>query len=107
MHPGMDETGVDDPARPKAVSKSSLLMSETLNRCGATAIRSPGVEVPIGRWMLWAKKAGLAVLDQGLFTGSHFIINVLLARWLEPAQYGAFAVRTRCFCSSAPSTPRS
>jgi O-antigen/teichoic acid export membrane protein len=83
----------------KAVSKGSLLMSETLNRRGAsaTAIRSLGVEVPIGRWMLWAKKAGLAVLDQGLFTGSHFIINVLLARWLEPAQYGAFAVSYSVF----------
>ena len=32
------------------------------------------------------------VLDQGLFAGSNFAVNVLLARWLVPDAYGAFAV---------------
>lgn len=40
----------------------------------------------------WARKGGLAVLDQGLISGSNFVISVLLARWLMPDQYGAYAV---------------
>ena len=35
---------------------------------------------------------GLAVLGQGLFAGSNFLVNVLLARWLTPEQYGGFAL---------------
>jgi O-antigen/teichoic acid export membrane protein len=34
----------------------------------------------------------LAILDQGLISGSNFIISILLARWLMPDQYGAYAV---------------
>ncbi len=45
----------------------------------------------------WTKKSSLAVLDQGLFAGAHFILNILLARWLEPAQYGAFALAYSVF----------
>lgn len=83
---------------PQPAVESSPPMSESLNRPGATVVRLPGIDhLPIGRWLLRARKAGLAVLDQGLFTGSHFIINVLLARWLEPAQYGAFAVSYAVF----------
>lgn len=33
-----------------------------------------------------------AVLDQGLYGASNFLINILLARWLEPLSYGAFAL---------------
>jgi O-antigen/teichoic acid export membrane protein len=32
-----------------------------------------------------------AIADQGLFTGTTFAVNLLLARWLTVAQYGAFA----------------
>jgi O-antigen/teichoic acid export membrane protein len=45
----------------------------------------------------WAKKGGLAVLDQGLFSGANFLVNILLARWLAPEQYGAFAVALSIF----------
>ena len=38
-----------------------------------------------------------AVLDQGLFAVSNFVLNVLLARWLTPADYGAFAVAFALF----------
>lgn len=38
------------------------------------------------------QKGGLAILDQGLFAGTNFLANVLLARWLEPAEYGVFAI---------------
>jgi O-antigen/teichoic acid export membrane protein len=40
----------------------------------------------------WLGKGLLAVLDQGLVSGSNFLISVLLARWLVPQQYGAYAL---------------
>lgn len=40
----------------------------------------------------WGSKGGLAILDQGLISGSNFLISILLARWLMPNQYGAYAV---------------
>jgi O-antigen/teichoic acid export membrane protein len=40
----------------------------------------------------WARKGGLAILDQALISGSNFVISILLARWLMPDQYGAYAV---------------
>ena len=32
-----------------------------------------------------------AIIDQGIFSGGNFIINILLARWLLPEEYGAYA----------------
>ena len=40
----------------------------------------------------WAKKGLTAVADQALFAGSNFVVNILLARSLPPADYGAFAI---------------
>jgi O-antigen/teichoic acid export membrane protein len=40
----------------------------------------------------WGSKGGLAILDQGLISGSNFMVSILLARWLMPDQYGAYAV---------------
>ncbi len=45
----------------------------------------------------WAAKGGLAVLDQGLISGSNFLIGILLARWLVPDQYGAYALAFSIF----------
>jgi O-antigen/teichoic acid export membrane protein len=44
------------------------------------------------RLLPFARNGGLSILDQGLISGSNFLISVLLARWLIPAQYGAYAV---------------
>ena len=44
------------------------------------------------RLIPWARKGGLAILDQGLISGSNFVISILLARWLMPDRYGAYAV---------------
>lgn len=64
----------------------------------ASSIGSPetGAEIDrgsraskVGRW---ATKGGLAILDQGLISGSNFLIGILLARWLVPAEYGAFSL---------------
>lgn len=44
------------------------------------------------RILAFAKKGGFALMDQALFSGANFLLNILLARFLEPAQYGAYAV---------------
>ena len=48
-------------------------------------------------FLSWLKKGSLAVIDQGLFSGANFIVNILLARWLTPEEYGAFAVAMSVF----------
>ncbi|RKX69972.1 hypothetical protein DRP53_06530 [candidate division WOR-3 bacterium] len=45
----------------------------------------------------WVKRGGFAILDQGLFSGANFLVNILLARWLTRTQYGAFAVALSIF----------
>jgi len=44
-----------------------------------------------------ATTGSLAILGQALFAGANFLANVLLARWLTPDQYGAFALAYACF----------
>ncbi len=39
----------------------------------------------------------IALLDQGLISGSNFVIAVLLARWLSPQQYGSYALAFEIF----------
>lgn len=45
----------------------------------------------------WIAKGGLAILDQGLISGSNFAISIALARWLVPGQYGAFSLAFSVF----------
>ena len=49
----------------------------------------------------WIHKSVLAVMDQGLVSGSNFLIGVLLARWLAPEQFGAYALAFSLFLSLA------
>ncbi len=49
------------------------------------------------RWLPWVGKGSLAVLDQGLISGSNFLIGILLARWLAPGAYGAYALAFSIF----------
>jgi hypothetical protein len=46
----------------------------------------------IKRMRSWGLRGRLAILDQGAFSGSNFILNILLARWLTQEDYGAFSV---------------
>jgi O-antigen/teichoic acid export membrane protein len=48
------------------------------------------VELGWGRVRRWGSQGFWAVVDQALFAGSNVIVNVLLARWLLQAEYGAF-----------------
>jgi len=45
----------------------------------------------------WLSKAVLAVMDQGLISGSNFVMGILLARWLSAEQYGAYALAFSIF----------
>ncbi len=56
-----------------------------------------GLRASLTAWLPWVAKGSLAVLDQGLFASSNFLLSVLLARWLAPADYGAFALAYSVF----------
>lgn len=51
-----------------------------------------------GKSTVWAKlkkwgiKGGAAILDQGIFSGSNFVFNILLARRLTQEEYGIFSM---------------
>ncbi len=49
------------------------------------------------KFLPWVMKGGLALLDYGLFSGSNFLLGILLARWLSPEQYGAYALAFSIF----------
>lgn len=49
------------------------------------------------RFIPWVTKGGLAILDYGLFSGSNFLLGILLARWMAPEQYGAYALAFSIF----------
>jgi O-antigen/teichoic acid export membrane protein len=42
--------------------------------------------------MKWVRNGIWAILDQGLFALSNFLINLFLARWLTPSEYGSFSI---------------
>lgn len=46
----------------------------------------------IEKFFPWMTKGGLALLDFGLYSGSNFLLGILLARWMAPEQYGAYAL---------------
>ena len=45
-----------------------------------------------GEKIPWLRKGATAFADQGLFAASGFLVNILLARWLPPEQYGGYAL---------------
>jgi O-antigen/teichoic acid export membrane protein len=45
-----------------------------------------------GKVRAWGMKSALSLVDQALTSAGSFGVNVLLARWMSPNQYGAFAV---------------
>jgi len=44
------------------------------------------------KFLPWVTKGGLALLDYGLYSGSNFLLGILLARWMAPEEYGAYAL---------------
>lgn len=45
----------------------------------------------------WLLKGGLAIADQGLISGSNFVLSILLARYLGADQYGTYALAFSTF----------
>jgi O-antigen/teichoic acid export membrane protein/thymidylate kinase len=45
----------------------------------------------------WVLKGSLAIADQGLISGSNFVLSILLARYLGADQYGAYALAFSTF----------
>ena len=43
----------------------------------------------LGEWVL---KGGLSILDLVIYSGSMFLVSVLLARWMSVENYGIFAL---------------
>ncbi len=63
----------------------------------AAAIAAPAPPADSSALTRWLRRDGFAILDQALFYGANFVANVLLARWLGPSAYGAFAVGLSIF----------
>jgi O-antigen/teichoic acid export membrane protein len=55
-------------------------------------LQKPKSERSFRKFLSWGTKGGLAILDYGLISGSNFVLGVLLARWLSPREYGAYAL---------------
>lgn len=53
---------------------------------------SPAAPVRPSALARWLGQGAWTVLDQGLFAGTNFLLNVLLARWLAPDAYGSFTL---------------
>ena len=79
--PTPEEIGTNARVSTNLLSPTSVENLPTVDRTSAR-----------GNLVSWTMKGGLAVLDQGLVTGSNFVVNILLARWLPPEAYGAYAV---------------
>jgi O-antigen/teichoic acid export membrane protein len=83
----------DDLAGPASDIGTSLTrmtrrpLSEPVAPCA-----DPGLALSFGWPSLrrWSSRGLWAVVDQALFAGSNLLVNVLLARWLPQADYGAF-----------------
>jgi O-antigen/teichoic acid export membrane protein len=45
----------------------------------------------------WIARGGASIADQTMLAGGNFLVNVLLGRWLEPVQYGAFVLAYSLF----------
>jgi O-antigen/teichoic acid export membrane protein len=57
-----------------------------MSQTQASAINTHSIRI-----RFWFGRGFWAVADQALFAGSNFVVGVLLARWLEPAAFGAFS----------------
>jgi len=45
----------------------------------------------------WGVKSGVSIVDQAVFSGSSFLLSLLLARWLSPGEYGTYAIAFSIF----------
>jgi O-antigen/teichoic acid export membrane protein len=58
----------------------------------AVAERAVGLLVTAAKLRIWGWRSAMSLVDQGLTSGAGLAVNLLLARWMAPEVYGAFAV---------------
>jgi O-antigen/teichoic acid export membrane protein len=58
----------------------------------AVAERAVGLLLTPAKLRVWGWRSAMSLVDQGLTSGAGFAVNLLLARWMSPEEYGAFAV---------------
>ena len=68
-----------------------------VERSGPPVDTSAPLQFTAERLRVWGARAAFSLVDQGLFSGAGFLVNLLLARWLVPESYGAFAVAFAAF----------
>ena len=75
-----------------------FLFHVALQLLGLSRASSPPDAVPQPpSWRRWQTRVVWSVVDQGLISGSQFLLNILIARWVPPAEYGLFAVAYAAF----------
>lgn len=100
---GFDQWEQISSSKPGAIGLSGLfLWPEVANMMSAETHKSTVEKPPSYTYIAklkrcsgllsWAQKGFLAILDQALFSGANFLVNILLARWLMLEEYGAFSV---------------
>ena len=58
----------------------------------AVAERALGLLLTPAKLRVWGWRSAVSLVDQGLTSGAGLAVNLLLARWMAPEVYGAFAV---------------
>jgi O-antigen/teichoic acid export membrane protein len=76
---------------------SAFRSQESTTTVSEPPTSGPGREFSLRRILPWVTKGGLAIVDYGLISGSNFLLGVLLARWLAPDEYGAYALAFSIF----------
>lgn len=51
----------------------------------------------VERMKQWGVKGGMGILDQGLYSGVNFILNIIMGRWVSPEMYGGFSAAYSLF----------
>jgi len=64
---------------------------------GFFPVKLTGMGLELDRLRTWGSRGALAVLDQGLISGSNFVLGVALARWGGLEAYGAYMVMFAAF----------
>jgi|HubBroStandDraft_4_1064222.scaffolds.fasta_scaffold119751_1 O-antigen/teichoic acid export membrane protein len=88
----LPETNLQEPETAIEDQANESLFSAGMRRIFPAKLLGVSYQTARNRFIPWVHKGGCAVLDQGLISGSNFILSILLARWLLPEQYGAYAV---------------
>lgn len=88
----MPETNLQEPEVTVEETRRDGWLSANVRKIFPEKLLGISYDTARARFIPWLHKGGCAVLDQGLISGSNFVLSILLARWLVPEQYGAYAV---------------